>query len=166
MVWMPFELRPEPVPTLRPDGSYLQSAWRQSVYPIAKRMGVEIRLPDVTPQPRTLLAFEGLQFAQEHGLGDAYNSAVFRAFFQRSEDIGNPDILVSIAKEVGLDATEFRRVLEEGTYRDRHQKLLRHAVEEVGVQGVPLFVIGQRMLSGLQSKETIEAAIAAAQVTE
>lgn len=161
---MPYELRPEPSPTLRPDGSYLQTAWRQSVYPIAKRMGVDIRLPDVTPQPYTRLAFEGLQFAQEQGLGDAYNSAVFRAFFQRSEDIGKMDVLVSAAEEAGLNPAEYRRALEAGTYRGRHQELLRHAVEEVGVQGVPLFVIGDRVLSGLQSKEAIESAITAAGV--
>jgi len=129
-------------------------------------MGVEIRLPDVTPQPYTRLAFEGLQFAQEHGLGDAYNSSVFKAFFQRSEDIGKLDVLVSLATEVGLEPTEFRRALEAGTYRKRHQELLRHAVEEIGVQGVPLFMIGDRVLSGLQSKEAIETAIAAAEISK
>lgn len=25
--WMPFELRPHPTPTLRPEGSYLQTIW-------------------------------------------------------------------------------------------------------------------------------------------
>jgi hypothetical protein len=27
---MPFELRPEPHPTLQPEGDYLQRAWQQS----------------------------------------------------------------------------------------------------------------------------------------
>src|SRR5688572_853353 len=49
--WLPFELRPFPQPTLRPEGEYLQTAWRRSVYPLASRLGVEIRLPDVSPQP-------------------------------------------------------------------------------------------------------------------
>ena len=66
---MPFELRPSPAPTLRPDGPYLQTAWKNSVYPLARRMGVEIRLPSVTPQPYTRLAFEGLEFAKKHGAG-------------------------------------------------------------------------------------------------
>src|SRR5436190_12364789 len=59
--WMPFELRPEPQPTLRPEGDYLQRAWLQSVYPIARRMGVPIKLPALSPQPHTHLAFEGYQ---------------------------------------------------------------------------------------------------------
>jgi len=58
---MPFELRPEPQPTLRPEGDYLQRAWQQSVYPIARQMGAPIALPPVSPQPHTLLAFEGYQ---------------------------------------------------------------------------------------------------------
>jgi hypothetical protein len=36
-----------------------QRAWQQSVYPIARRMGVPIKLPEVSPQPHTHLAFEG-----------------------------------------------------------------------------------------------------------
>ena len=57
--WMPFELRHYPTPTLEPEGDYLQSGWRQSVYAITERMGVHIVLPRVSPQPYTRLAFEG-----------------------------------------------------------------------------------------------------------
>ena len=73
---MPFELRPEPHPTLRPEGDYLQRAWRQSIYPIAHGMGAPITLPPVSPQPHTHLAFEGHQFAREHGKGNDYNHTV------------------------------------------------------------------------------------------
>lgn len=159
VTWMPFELRPYPTPTLKPNGNYLQNAWRDSVYPIAARMGIDIRLPAVSPQPYTRLAFEGLEFAKERGLADAYNSAVMRAFFQQSLDIGNLDVLATIAKDIGLDPADFREALEAGKYSERHQQLLRHAYEQVGVTGVPLFAIGNRTLSGLQSKETLIAAI-------
>src|SRR5690606_24479802 len=47
--WMPFELRPHPTPTLRPEGDYLQNIWARVVYPMARRMGVPIHLPDVSP---------------------------------------------------------------------------------------------------------------------
>jgi predicted DsbA family dithiol-disulfide isomerase len=36
---------------------------------------------------------------------------------------------------------------------------LRHAYQEVGVEGVPLFAIGDRMLSGVQDRETLESVI-------
>ena len=78
--WMPFELRPAPQPTLRPEGQYLQRAWRNSVYPMAEHMGVPVVLPRVSPQPHTHLAFEGYQYAKLHGLGNEYNDRVLRAF--------------------------------------------------------------------------------------
>ena len=47
--WMPFELRPSPTPTLEPEGDYLKDGWRDSVFPMAERMGVHIVLPKVSP---------------------------------------------------------------------------------------------------------------------
>lgn len=156
VTWMPFELRPYPTPTLRPEGEYLQNAWSNSVYPIAARMGVEIRLPTISPQPYTRLAFEGLEFAKEHGGADAYNSAVMKAFFQQNQDIGDLDVLTKIAAGAGLDPSEFEQALEVGTHAERHQALLRQAYEDEGVTGVPLFMVGNRVLMGLQSREAIE----------
>ena len=134
----------------------MQNAWKNSVYPLASRMDVEIRLPAVSPQPYTRLAFEGLEFAKDHGAGDEYNSGVMRAFFQQSEDIGKPEVLTSVASAAGLDAKRFRNALEERSYAERVGKLLRHAREEIQVTGVPLFFIGDARLSGVQSRQTLE----------
>jgi len=161
---MPFELRPYPTPTLRPEGAYLRTAWQQSVYPLAARMGVEIRLPTVSPQPYTRLAFEGLEFAKDHGLGDAYNSAVMRAFFQRSEDIGNPDVLATLAESAGLHRDAFEKALRDHVYADRVTELLRHAYDEMRIEGVPFFAIGDQRLSRVQSAAALERAIRSARV--
>ena len=109
--WMPFELRPEPNPTLRPEGDYLQRAWSQSVYPMAERMGVPIVLPKVSPQPHTHTAFEGYQYARELGKGNDYNIRVLEAFFRDGQDIGDVGVLTKVAGEVGLDAKEFEEAL-------------------------------------------------------
>lgn len=156
---MPFELRPEPQPTLRPEGEYLQRAWTQSVYPIARRMGVPITLPLVSPQPHTHLAFEGYQFARENGKGNEYNSRVLEAFFVEGRDIGDVGVLTAIAGEAGLDKRAFEEALQTRSYREAHRRALRHAYEEANVTGVPMFVIGGQILTGLQDRETLEAAI-------
>jgi predicted DsbA family dithiol-disulfide isomerase len=156
--WMPFELRPAPHPTLRPEGQYLQQAWKQSVYPMAQRMGVPIVLPKVSPQPHTGLTFEGYQFAKEHGKGNEYNDRMFRAFFQEEQNIGNVDVLTKLAGEIGLDEAEFREALASPKYRQAHQAALRHA-EEMGITAVPTFIIGNRVLTGVQSREALENAI-------
>jgi predicted DsbA family dithiol-disulfide isomerase len=160
--WMPFELRPEPHETLRPEGDYLRRAWQQSVYPLARRMGVPINLPPVSPQPHTHLAFEGYQFAKQHGMGNDYNHRVLTAFFVEGKDIGDIGVLAALAGEVGLDRAAFETALRERTYREVHRRALRHAYEEAGVSGVPMFVIGDRVLTGLQGTEALEAVIEAA----
>jgi predicted DsbA family dithiol-disulfide isomerase len=156
---MPFELRPEPHPTLRPEGDYLQRAWQQSVYPLARRMGVPISLPPVSPQPHTHLAFEGYQYAREHGKGNDYNHRVLQAFLVEGRDIGQIDLLARLAGEVGLDEKEFGEALRTRKYREAHRQALRHAYQEAGVTGVPMFVIGSQVLKGLQDRETLEAVI-------
>ena len=157
--WMPFELHPAPTPTRRPESDYLQERWKQSVYPLAERLGVQMKLPSVSPYPYTNLAFQGLEFAKDHGKADEYNDAVFRAFFQQSRDIGSPDVLTEIAKEVGLDAEALPIALKEGVYRDRVQQLLQTAYGQVGVTAVPTMIIGRQRLEGLYPAETIRQAI-------
>ena len=71
--WMPFELRPYPIPTLKPEGQYLKEAWKHSVYPMAKSMGIPIFLPKVSPQPYTRLAFEGSFAASAQNKAKEYN---------------------------------------------------------------------------------------------
>lgn len=156
---MPFELRPEPHPTLRPEGEYLQQAWAQRVYPIAQRMGVPITMPKVSPQPHSHLAFEGYQHAKEHGKGNEYNHRVLEAFFVEGQDIGDIAVLTKLAGEVGVNEKEFEDALRTRKYREAHRQALRHAYEEAGVTGVPMFVIGGQTLTGLQDKETLETVI-------
>lgn len=157
--WMPFELRPEPTPTLKPEGEYLQTAWESSVYPMARQMGVEIRLPSVSPQPYSRLAFEGSLYAEDHGKANEYHDAIFRAFFQQDKDIGQVNVLRGVAESVGLDGTGLSAALESGTYREEHVRRLRHTVEEVGIRSVPTTFIGDVLLAGVQPSKEIEAVL-------
>jgi predicted DsbA family dithiol-disulfide isomerase len=118
-----------------------------------------IKLPTVSPQPHTHLAFEGYQFATEHGKGNDYNHRVLQAFFVESQDIGQIDVLTKLAGEVGLEEREFEEALRSRKYRAAHQRALRHAYKEAGITGVPMFVIGGHVLTGLQDRETLAAVI-------
>jgi predicted DsbA family dithiol-disulfide isomerase len=151
---MPFELRAEPTPTLRPEDHYLQSAWRDSVYPLAQKLGVEIKLPRVSPQPYTRLAHEGMEFAKGQGKADVFAYALFAGFFQRSEDIGKIDVLSRIAAGVGLNAAEFAAALEQGIYREQTHDLLRQSRMQM-ITAVPTFLIGRQRVSGLYPTETL-----------
>ncbi|SDP49140.1 Predicted dithiol-disulfide isomerase, DsbA family [Litchfieldia salsa] len=152
---MPFELRPYPTETLKPEGNYLQTTWKNSVYPMAEHFGVRIVLPRVSPQPYTHLAFEGYQYAKEKGKANEYNHRMLKAFFQEEQDIGNIDTLTSLARELGLDKKEYRQVLETRKYKEVHQKALQHAYSEANIQAVT-FIIGDTKVQGMRSKEELE----------
>ena len=147
------------MPTLKPEDEYLQTAWKRSVYPLAEKLGVKIKLPTVSPQPYTNLAFQGLEFAKDHGRANEYNDAVFRAFFQQSRDIGSVDVLAEIAKEVGLDPVGFRSALERATYQERVAEFLRVANRHLGIEAVPTIIIGNRRLNGLYPAEAFRQVI-------
>lgn len=159
--WLPFELRPTPQQTLKPEGDYLQTVWRQSVYPLAKKMGVEIELPSISPQPHTHLAFEGYQYAREYNKALQYNDRMLRAFFQEDQDIGKIDVLTTLAEEIGLNGKEFKEALETRKYEIAHQQALEYGAQ-LGINSVPTFIIGDRILPGLLSKENLEREINAA----
>lgn len=158
MIWMPFELRPHPTPTLRPEDDYLQTSWKNGVYPAAKRFGIDIRLPTVSPQPYTRTAFIGLQWVADQGKGNAYVEAVLRAFFQENQDIGEVSVLKTIVAGLGLDANAFEMALRKPEYASRHDDALDLA-RTIGVQAVPSVLIGNQLFSGMSDVDTLRATI-------
>jgi predicted DsbA family dithiol-disulfide isomerase len=156
--WRPCELRPYPVETLRPESDDLRRIWRDSVYPLARRLDVPIALPSVSPQPYTRLAFEGYQYAREHGAALAYNERMLRAFFVEELDIGDLDTLCALSGEVGLDQHEYRWALVEGRYSEAHDKALARARADQ-VTHVPTFLIGGHRIEGMPTVDVLSDAI-------
>ncbi len=159
----PFELRPDPVPTLRPEDEYLPRVWRDSVYPMAERVGIPIRLPSVSPQPRTQKAFLVLQLADEAGLAAQYSNAMLRAFFQDDLDIGDERVITDVATGIGLDEQSVLQAFSDPDRIRQHQADLAHAVETVGVTSVPGIVVGGTVLAGVPSATRLKQAVDAMQ---
>jgi predicted DsbA family dithiol-disulfide isomerase len=154
IVWRAFELRPDPVPTLDPNGEYLHRVWGSSVYPLAGNLGIAIKLPPV--QPRSRRAHEAAHWARRHGKFREYNDALFRAFFQRGEDIGNIEVLIRLASDMGLDGNDLRAALDNGLYIENVLADEREA-KKLGLSGVPAFVANRKIaLSGVQSVESLQ----------
>nr|WP_225751467.1 DsbA family protein [Pseudoclavibacter sp. Marseille-Q3772] len=155
----PFELRPDPVPTLRPEDDYLPRVWRDAVYPMAERVGVPVRLPSVSPQPRTEKSFLVLQLAQEQGLAEVYSRAMFVAFFQDDRDISDEDVIVDIAETLGMDAASVRKAMSSPERLRQHRVDLAHATKTVGVTVVPGIVINGTLLQGVPSATRLKKAV-------
>src|SRR5258706_14855572 len=139
LVWRAFELRPDPVPSLDPGGDYLKRVWRDSVYPLAEKMEMPLKLPPV--QARWRRAHEAARWAREMGRFDAYSEGLFRAFFERGEDIGQVDVLVGVARAAGLDGAPLAAALKR---RDYELAVMTDESEarRLQISSVPSFVAG------------------------
>jgi predicted DsbA family dithiol-disulfide isomerase len=153
VLWRAFELRPHPVPSLPADGEYLQKVWTRSVYPLAAEIGLPMKLPPL--QPRSRQAHEAAQWARGHGEFAAYNEALFRAFFQHGQDIGDVAVLCQLAEQVGLNGAD----LEESLRFERFTRsVLRDEAEAAAMRltGVPAFVVDRKVAtSGVQGVESL-----------
>lgn len=158
--WRAFELRPEPVPTLDPDGEYLHRVWKASVYPMAAERGLELKLPPV--QPRSRKALEAAEFARGKGRFDVLHRTLFEAFFRDGRDIGDDEVLGELAAVAGLDPDELACALREGRHTPKVLEDQRLA-QDLNIGGVPgtLMVRGQKglIVSGAQPYEALKKAV-------
>ena len=69
---------------------------------------------------RTHFALEGAAYVQHKApeLFDAYNEAVYRAFWEHSEDISDLDVLGRLAEGAGLDRAAFLQAVSSKAYYD------------------------------------------------
>lgn len=101
------------------------------------------------------------RLAQELGLwadsqpgGEAIHDALFRAYFVDAKDVGDVDVLIDVAKSVGLDEAAARDVIENRSFEkavDEHWAKSR----QYGITGVPTFVAGGRGVAGAQPYEAL-----------
>jgi predicted DsbA family dithiol-disulfide isomerase len=128
--------------------------WGSSVYPLAERLNIRIKLPSL--QPRSRRAHEAAHWAKHQGRFSEYNEALFRAFFERGEDISNVDVLSRLASDLGLDSNSLQQALDKDEYLGSVLADERKA-RKLGISGVPAFVANREAaLSGVQSVENLK----------
>jgi len=156
--WVHFPLHPD-TPA---EGKSLEELFRGRNYDIAKMQA----------QMRARMAAEGLPYgnrtmtynsrlAQELGKwadtqpgGEAIHDALFKAYFVDGRNIGDVEVLMDVVRQIGLDESAARQVLEKRSFKDAVDadwEKSRH----YGVTGVPTFVAGGQGVVGAQPYETL-----------
>ncbi|MCA1010818.1 DsbA family oxidoreductase [Halobacillus halophilus] len=124
----------------------------------ASMVGLDFRFDTMVPT-NTMDAHRVAKFAETKGLDQETAEVLFRAVFTDSKDIGDHETLIELAQEAGLDQSEVRQVLESTDYMElvRTEETEAH---QVGVQGVPFFVINRKYaVSGAQPIEIFTQAL-------
>ena len=138
---------------LDPQGEYLTSAWRDHVYPLAEKMNMPLQKPSI--QPRSRLAHEAAKWAGSHDRLAEYNLALFRGFFEFGFDIGDKQILMNLAAEMGLAPESLARALD--SHRFTGEVLGdEEEARRIGIRAAPSFVSNSRVLAaGVQTTDRL-----------
>ncbi len=93
------------------------------------------------------------KYADEQGKGKEITERFLYAYFTESELMSDPDTLIRLAGEVGLDTKEVEEVVHSDKYKNRVNEDIDVA-KQIGVQGVPFFVFNEKYaISGAQPEE-------------
>lgn len=160
--WHPFQLNPDMPPGGMDRRDYLEQKFGGKdgavrayapVLDAAEAAGLDIDFGAIARTPNTLDAHRLIHWAGLEGRQTPVVAALFEAYFEKGQDIGDRAVLVEIAESRGMDAEMVERLLasdadaKDISARDAHAR-------ERGVTGVPTFVVAnQAVLRGAQPPE-------------
>jgi predicted DsbA family dithiol-disulfide isomerase len=105
--------------------------------------------------PNTLDAHRLIWLADIDCVQDAVVEALFRAYFTEGRDISNPQTLIDVVAEAGLDMKRAEAVLDGDEGMEAIKEGCEHA-QRLRVDSVPFFVVnGKIALSGAQQPDTL-----------
>ncbi len=163
IVWRSFEL--DPNAPRRSPGTLNEL--------LARKMGVTVaQAAAAQAQLTALAAKDGLEYhfdraqtgntfdahrlthlAAEHGLQDAVEEHLMRAYFTEGRPIGDGDTLVELVSSAGIDAEQARAVLASGAY-SADVRADEQRATAFGIRGVPFMVVDEAYgVSGAQPAE-------------
>ncbi len=163
LTWRPYQLNP----TMPSEGvdrkTYLASKFgdlehaerfNARLRKVGKEVGINFRFDEIGVTPNTVNSHRLVKFAKTHDVKvTEVVEELYKAYFQKSENIGDLKVLSDIAVKAGLDANEFRDYLHSDD--DRADILEQGAtIRRNGMTGVPCFIVeGKYVVSGAQSPE-------------
>ncbi|WP_310620843.1 DsbA family oxidoreductase [Flexibacterium corallicola] len=172
--WLPYQLDATLPKTGKDRQQYLEDKFggpenaRTAYAPIRQsgaEEGIAFEFDAIQKSPNTLDSHRLLHWAKEDGKQNALAEALFAAYFTHGRDLTLPETLAEIAGSCGMDPTRtLQRLMGEEDRQVIEEQIA--SAHQMGVSGVPFFVIDQRFaLSGAQPAETLAAALRHAEET-
>ena len=160
--WHPFQLNPDMPANGMGRREYLEGKFGgkeaavRAYAPVvesAKTAGVAIDFEGMKRTPNTINAHRLIHWAGIEGRQTAAVAALFKAYFTDAHDIGDPDVLIDIAKSVEMDADVVKRLLDSDEDLKLIQDRDKHS-RKMGINSVPTFIIAnQHAVPGAQPPE-------------
>jgi len=120
--------------------------------------GVEMRFDHIRPS-NTFDAHRLLVWSRDHGRQTELKERLFAAYLHEGLCVADPELLVSLAAEVGLDGDEARDVMSGDNYQEE-VRADEQLASRIGATAVPFFVFDNRLaVSGAQPAEILREAM-------
>ncbi|MCB0513587.1 MAG: DsbA family oxidoreductase [Bacteroidetes bacterium] len=115
----------------------------------AKSVGLNYNFNKVV-RFNTLQAHKVLMKANDEGFGNKLMETLFSAYFEQGLDLGNTEVLKSIALKSGLNEPAFEEAITDEQFAYRVKQDIQEAAN-LGISGVPFFVFNRKYgVSGAQ----------------
>jgi predicted DsbA family dithiol-disulfide isomerase len=150
--WRPFEIHPETpkegalTEDLPFPKGYLEMAFA-NVKRLADEDGLKLKFSDKLSNSRLALYIS--EFARKKGKFEEFHKLVLDAYWLEGKDIGDKRLLFNLAESVGLDKKEIEDYLRTAEPSEAVEQSLKE-VRKYGINGVPAFIIEDRLIYGAQ----------------
>ena len=128
---------------------------RDALIQYGEELGIPFDFERITWRPNSFNAHRLVRWAQGQNLGMEAKEALFEAYFAKGLDIGDHEVLVTIAARIGLDSNLVSDLLAGDADVDRtreEQNLFR----QMGISGVPTFIAHRQIaVQGAESAEKL-----------
>ena len=167
VIWRPFFLDPSiPSEGLSREkymkdkfGNRNLKAMHQPLEDAGTKDGVPYQFDKITRTPNTLDAHRLIRWAKQAGKQEAVVEALFLAYWRDGKDVGDHKVLSEVATSAGMDGKEIVTLLSQDTDKREVMEEVEEAYQ-LGVQGVPTFIIDNRYgVSGAQEAEALAATL-------
>ena len=146
ITYQPLLLKPKPPVQFNPDDPAVKKRF-ELLSSASRALDIDMKIPvNINPRPVTHKAFEGWHYACDQGKGDEYADLMYRAYFVEEKDIGDIDVLRSLAERIGLNGEEYAQAINDGRYAELVTAEDNASRNELKVKGVPtLYIDGQQI---------------------
>lgn len=155
--WRPYQINPD-LPEFGMDyREYLLRKFgsMNDVYDIrdhlcaaASTLGIALHFEKIDRAPNTLLAHQLVRFAARNGLESAMVDVIYNAYFTEGLNIGDKEILIMLARRLGIPSRQTAEALDQAGDRSMILKETA-AARAMGLSNVPAFFFNrQKILCG------------------
>ena len=145
--WRPFELHPEVSSEGMSMDDYFRGQGKElvnNVIDYGKDVNIKISTRSLYNSRNSLKVNE---YAKREGKFELFHKEIFKAYLEDDKNIGNIDILLDIAEDIGLDREKTKAFVESPEAEDIVANSRNEALR-LGINSVPSFIIGNNLIRG------------------